>query len=603
MSIVALNKVWIIGQLQRKAEILDALQSLGLVHLVDLEVDGPPTEEPGSRLGRSLSEHLENAIRYLDESPVKRRQATFDTDVDIESLIHQVVENQKLKRALTDRVDALTEREKTLRPWGNFCLPDIDELEGQRLWFYILPHKYRSALKRIEYPWYIAHQDSAHHWVILVSRSEPPPDVLPVDRCRTGSLALDEIIRQRLAAEIALEDAEADRQRLTRWISIFKRHRARAQDSSAMDLAARYSAHFDEIFILHGWVASEQRAALEQFCETAQTAVQFEACREEDQPPTLLKNPDAIKGGELLVNFYQTPAYGAWDPSLILMATFSIFFAMILSDAGYALVLVALLAAFWKPLSTSATGRAMRPLLAILLFVSTAWGIAVGSFFGHAFPPDSLLGKLKVLDVNNFDMMMAISVGCGIVHLIIANAYQWVLKRKSSQAWGHLGWIVVLLAGAAIGLTQADTSGRTSGYLFLGAGLAVVFVSGSDRKIHSIGSLVLRILDGLKALTNVTNLFGDVLSYLRLFALGLASASLALTFNDLADNAFASGGGLGLLGGILILLVGHLLNLLLSVVSGVVHGLRLNFIEFYKWALDGEGRPFRAFKKQEYPNE
>ncbi len=58
-----------------------------------------------------------------------------------------------------------------------------------------------------------------------------------------------------------------------------------------------------------------------------------------------------------------------------------------------------------------------------------------------------------------------------------------------------------------------------------------------------------------------------------------------------------------MLGGILILLVGHLLNLLLAVVSGVVHGLRLNFIEFYKWALDGEGRPFQAFKKQEYPNE
>src|SRR5690606_24482179 len=118
--------------------------------------------------------------------------------------------------------------------------------------------------------------------------------------------------------------------------------------------------------------------------------------------------------------------------------------------------------------------------------------------------------------------------------------------------------------------------------------------------IDSVKNAVLRFLEGLRAVTNITSIFGDVLSYLRLFALGLASASLALTFNDLANNAFASQSGLGLLGGLLILLLGHTLNFALTIVSGVVHGLRLNFIEFYKWALYGEGYPFRAFKKQEF---
>ena len=84
-----------------------------------------------------------------------------------------------------------------------------------------------------------------------------------------------------------------------------------------------------------------------------------------------------------------------------------------------------------------------------------------------------------------------------------------------------------------------------------------------------------------------------------LFALGLASASLALTFNDLARQVHQDVEGLGLLLAILILLVGHLLNLALAIMSGVVHGLRLNFIEFYNWALTGEGYPFRAFKKKE----
>ena len=111
-------------------------------------------------------------------------------------------------------------------------------------------------------------------------------------------------------------------------------------------------------------------------------------------------------------------------------------------------------------------------------------------------------------------------------------------------------------------------------------------------------SALMRLLDGLWALTGVTRIFGDVLSYLRLFALGLASASLALTFNDLAHQA-SQVQGLGLLFAILILFVGHLLNLMLALMSGVVHGLRLNYIEFYNWALSGEGYAFQPFNKKE----
>jgi V/A-type H+-transporting ATPase subunit I len=116
--------------------------------------------------------------------------------------------------------------------------------------------------------------------------------------------------------------------------------------------------------------------------------------------------------------------------------------------------------------------------------------------------------------------------------------------------------------------------------------------------VRDLPSALLRLLDGLRALTGVTRVFGDVLSYLRLFALGLASASLALTFNDLARQA-GQVQGLGLLFAILILFVGHLLNLLLALMSGVVHGLRLNYIEFYNWALSGEGYAFKPFRKKE----
>ncbi|MEO1298576.1 MAG: V-type ATPase 116kDa subunit family protein, partial [Cyanobacteria bacterium J06636_16] len=109
----------------------------------------------------------------------------------------------------------------------------------------------------------------------------------------------------------------------------------------------------------------------------------------------------------------------------------------------------------------------------------------------------------------------------------------------------------------------------------------------------------LRLVDGLGALTKISSLFGDVMSYLRLFALGLASASLALTFNQLAEQVHQAVPGLGLVLSLLILLLGHGINLVLAIVSGFVHGLRLNFIEFFNWGISGEGYPFHAFVKKE----
>lgn len=107
-----------------------------------------------------------------------------------------------------------------------------------------------------------------------------------------------------------------------------------------------------------------------------------------------------------------------------------------------------------------------------------------------------------------------------------------------------------------------------------------------------------RILDGLLALSGISRAFGDVLSYLRIFALGLASAQLAITFNDMAATARENIAGLGTLVAILILGFGHGLNFLLATMSGVVHGLRLNYIEFFNWGMAEEGYPYRPFSKK-----
>ena len=113
------------------------------------------------------------------------------------------------------------------------------------------------------------------------------------------------------------------------------------------------------------------------------------------------------------------------------------------------------------------------------------------------------------------------------------------------------------------------------------------------------GPLWKRLLKGLGGLTGLSNAFGDALSYLRLFALGLASASLAGTFNDMAGQAKEALPGIGILFALLIALLGHTLNFVLALSSGFIHGLRLNFIEFFRWSVSEEGHPFNAFARKE----
>lgn len=601
MAIVKLQKATLVCRSQDKDAVLGCLQEFGKLHLNSLsgsaEASAETSIENNDKKDKTifLSDDLKKALRYLSECPVKRKQVAWDEEFDVEELIRKVLVNQENRRRRSDEYEKLVEREDNLKHWGEFSFPALEEMAGQRLWFYILPDKHLRTLDALKVPWQIIHREHHKNWLVLVCPEEPATDLLPVERVRTGALPLSEVSMLRHKLDLELEDLEFERQRFTRYIHVLKRLTARIEDQSNFGKALEMSLDDEPLSMLQCWIARRDVDALKELARRQGFAVYLEEVSLEDEPPTLLSNPPGLRGGEALVNFYQTPAYSAWDPSLILFGSFSLFFAMIMSDAAYSMILLALLAAGWRTLGKSSTGRNLRPLLLALTSVSLVWGVLVGSYFGRS-PPVTWLEIFHVLDVNDFPTMMAISIACGIIHILLANLQQVILWWGHGKSVMHIGWILVLLAGAVLGLELPAVAAYVTG----ATGLLLVFIGGGQRKIKTVTDMLVRVLEGLKALSNITNIFGDVLSYLRLFALGLASASLALTFNDLADGAFASESGLGILFGVLILLVGHTLNLLLGIVSGVVHGLRLNFIEFYKWALDGEGKPFKAFKKQEY---
>ena len=597
MTIVPLNKVTLCGLSQDQEAVLEELQRLGCMHLIPLQ---PPPKEPETALS-PRDEEAHKALLYLMDVPRRRRQVMDDVDFDLDRVVEAALANKQKRRETEDRRYFLAQRIQALEPWGNFTLPDIDQLGGYRLWFYQIPHHKMKLLQNLEHPWQQISEDHRFVYVVVLSKEEPPADALPTPRIRTGAVPLNELKHELQRVEIQLEDLDAEHEALSRWILLLSKNLARADDQAAVQHAGAQTRDEEGILMVQGWMPSRDLKRLDAFAEQQGLALLAEPALADETPPTLMENPPELGSGQDLVSFYQTPGYRTWDPSVVVFFSFALFFAMIMSDAGYALVLMAIVACYWKPMGGSPGGRHFRILSMVGLITAVIYGVLAGSYFG--LEPEqvpqlgSLLARLKVLNINDYDAMMQLSLVIGCLHITFANAVVAFRAGGFAGKAKPLGWIAVIFGGLALYLLGDGDIGRHLGIGLMIGGFLVIFlggVVGSRQKFP-----LLRLVDGLGSLTGLSKLFGDIMSYLRLFALGLASASLAITFNQLADQVYQAAPGLGLLLSILILFLGHSINLVLAIISGFVHGLRLNFIEFFNWGIEDEGYPFQAFAKKE----
>jgi V/A-type H+/Na+-transporting ATPase subunit I len=590
MTIEPMSRITLCGPLREKEMVVTGLQELGCLHLIPLSTPGPL--EPEDPAGRRRAQA---AYRHLTDAPRQRRRWPRGKGIDLDAAITAILANKERLRVARDRRDFLNERIANLEVFGDFRLPPGDALRGMKLWFYVLPLRDRSALNKLELPWQIVGRDTTHLYVAIVSREEPARSILPVPRTHTGSRNLSVLKAELEEIEIEIEQAEDEYAELTRHRLALGMRLAEAEDADDRRLAVRMTRDAERIFALQGWAPTNSITGICDFAERHQLAVTFEEATAEDLPPTLLQNPDKLEGTGALTSFYMTPAYSSWDPSLIVFFSFCVFFSMILADAGYAAVLGLITAWFWKPMGRTLAGKRARVMLATTVTCAFLYGVAAGSYFGIAPPEGSLPARLAFIDVKDFNTMMKASIIIGVLHITLALALSAYNNRGTGIAVAKIGWIAATIGGLVTWLGQAEI-----GYALIAVGLLGVFIgSGLGRSISEPRGLLMRLADGAVGLTGVTKLFGDVLSYMRLFALGLASASLAGTFNNLAAQLAETMPGVGILLAILVLVFGHVVNLALGIMSGVVHGLRLNFIEFFGWSFSDEGYPFKAFARRE----
>jgi V/A-type H+-transporting ATPase subunit I len=296
---------------------------------------------------------------------------------------------------------------------------------------------------------------------------------------------------------------------------------------------------------------------------------------DDDNVPTLLRNPEWVDRIKPLFELLGlTPGYHELDVSIPFLVFFSIFFGILIGDAGYGLVYILITLVLQKKLKPNAELKTTFSLFYLLGSCAVLWGILTGTFFGQAWLLNLGFRPL-VPQLNDANFMQTFCFFLGALHLSIAHSWRAYLKFPSLTALADAGWICVLWTAFFIAKTMilGDVFPSWGIWLFAsGIVLVILFTNPQARVLRGIGEGL-----GTVALSLMNN-FTDVISYIRLFAVGLAGLAIAETTNTLASG-FGKG-VVALAAGAVIILIGHSLNIILGLMSVLVHGVRLNVLEF-----------------------
>ena len=350
----------------------------------------------------------------------------------------------------------------------------------------------------------------------------------------------------------------------------------------------------DRLMVLEGYAPETRMEELEDLCEEQGIPFMQEQPQPEDQPPVMLNNSKFTQLFEPIAKLFALPTYREMDLTPYFAPFFLLFFGFCLGDAGYGIVLV-LAATIYK----FKAGADLKPTLTLVQFLGLAtvlFGVLTGTVFGVSLLQDQFewLGDIRKVMLNS-DQAFQMALVLGVVQILFGLAVKAVNKgRQFGWQYGiaPVGWILLVLSLADIGMLKLVVP--YSSYVAWFAVALILFFSDPKAGLFS------RLGSGAWALYGITGIFGDLLSYIRLFALGIASAILGLVVNDIGLQIQGSMEIVGPILFVIFLLVGHTANLLIASLGAFVHPMRLTFVEFYKNAgFEGGGKPYDPLRQKE----
>jgi V/A-type H+-transporting ATPase subunit I len=588
--IVPMKKVTLLTSLKHREATLMQLRKLGVLHVQDVK---PPVSEDI----QSLETKLDNVDRALQIIPQLESKSKEVPSEQAQTFVQQALSLNHQKEGLNRELAEYQEINKWFDKWGAISYDSIQQLKEKGIFIhlYIID---KSFLKRLP-PDKIIHVEEDNGIIRLALFGQTPDDKLNLkeeqipqiepDQIRAKSAALEQEINQ---VDQKLNDMAGVRDGLTAYKN---------------DLIKRLELNR----VKHGMGEEAGVAYLQGFCpEDVVSEIQKSAdkggwgyiVQDPDDPsevPTVIRNPKWIRIIEPLFKFMGTlPGYQEQDVSLVFLAFFSIFYALIVGDAGYGLIF--LIATFLFDRKKKSSSREFFNLMYLVSLATIIWGLITGTWFGSEKIAQLPFLKLFVIEqISSFnpdstEFIMQLTFIIGVVHLSIGHLLSALKKSNSITALADIGWILVLWGVFFIAnniVLGKELVKATLPLLIAGASIILLFANFQKNIIKGIlvtlGNLPLSIISS----------FSDIVSYIRLFAVGLATVIVATSFNEMALGSGINSIVSGIIAAI-ILLLGHSINLVLCGMSILVHGVRLNMLEFsghvgVQWT----GKPYEPFKE------
>ena len=359
-----------------------------------------------------------------------------------------------------------------------------------------------------------------------------------------------------------------------------------------------------ETFLTEGWVPQRRKGEVEKSLAGYTCFYEFREASEKDDPPVLLRNNKFVEPFEAVTEMYALPAPHSLDPNPFMAPFFFVFFGMMLSDAGYGLVLAILGLLGAKYLDMGAGGKKLLKMLGYCGISTVFWGALYGSWFGDTIPKVTEVffgNRVQVpmlLDpLTNPMPILIMAFVVGYIHILVGlglKAYLMVRRGHPMDALFDVGFWYFVLVGLVIfaggqmviGSTLMASIGK---WLAIAGAVGLVLTQGRDKK-----NPIMKLMSGILSLYDITGYFSDLLSYSRIMALGLATGVIAQVVNTMGTLP-----GRRIIGAVLfvvIFLFGHVLNLAINALGSYVHTSRLQYVEFFGKFFEGGGQAFRPLR-------
>ena len=591
---------------------LTRLQDLGVVDITrarkPVDTTSSAMLEKAGEIKRAIS--LLGKIDYTkddDSEAILKRAESVTVPADVASAAADTVtEMEKLRT----RLDQASRETGERLPWGDFNPADIKKLEDNGYtirWYKVPVKKFREEWAE-EYALQVIENDGSYVWFVTVSETGTEY-TFPVQETTApgGNWKESQAEAERIEDEII--SAKALLLKMKGYIPELKE--AYARELSDLDLylagASKETAAENMVTVFTGFAPSEDDERLQAEFDSMDMAYVKESAVEEDNPPIKLKNNWFTRQFEVLTGMYGMPVYSEFDPTPILGPFFLLFFALCMGDAGYGILLI-LIGQFLK--KTKGSMARLSSLVTILGVGCIFIGIVLGTFFGiniaeAGWVPEWLKKCMITGEVAGYSAQMVLAIAIGVFHICLAMTIKAVCYTKRFGFKANIStwaWLILIIGGiitagmALLGVISEPVTKLTVIVLGIVSGLGIyIFNTPGRNPLINVGA-------GLWDTYNMaTGLLGDVLSYIRLYALGLAGGMLGGAFNDLGmmlhDGIPVP--GLDWLGFAVIVLLGHALNLAMSCLGAFVHPLRLTFVEYFKNSgYEGRGTAYRPLARQ-----